>query len=480
MTETSMLDEMDALTRHLIHTDMVRARTEETLTAELDRMHVMQKIGNLITATFNLEQMLRVVGTSLTREMEFDRVLLYLAMEDSDALVCRTWQGYDAREKENISPYFTQLLRDRATDSDQPQLIAADDADLSGETRDVLKRAGLYAVVIAPVLTRSELIGGIVAGRIKPEPRVTPQEVHYFTLLTNQTGIAIMNSRLYRRIEDYSRNLEREVSERTRELFSAYRELQESKETLVASEKMAFLGQLTAGIAHEINTPIGAASNSLKTVGDLVEELKASIDAPDVTPEDYREIIKEMTEALTVANAAIGKAARFVRSVKAQTRDLANVELRPFDPGQTVEDIVVLLQHELKKNSVNVNVHADRSSGDLTLFGDPGKFSQILTNLINNAIDAYENKGGVIDVRISRHDEEIVHEVEDHGCGISEENMKRLFKQMFTTKWQGKGTGLGLSIVNGLVTGAFGGSIDVQSTVGQGTTFTVRLPRRAP
>lgn len=473
-----MHGDMDMLTRRIIHMDLERAHVEEALHDELDRLYMMQRIGNLINATFNLEQMLRVVATSLTKEMGFDRVLLYMPLEGEDELVCRTWLGYDSRQKDQLSAMLSRRIQRYAADSDLPTVMRLSDTELDPDTNMLLRNAGLQTLVMVPVMSQHELVGGIVAGLVDRDLTESQQDLGYFSLLSKQTAIAIVNSRLYRRIEDYSRNLEREVNERTRELFTAYRELQVSKETLVASEKMAFLGQLTAGIAHEINTPIGAVANSLKSMEDLLNELRLSIDAPDVTPEDYKEILNEMGQSLTVASSAIQKAARFVRSVKAQTRDLANVEVRSFDTVQTIDDIRVLLQHELRKNNVTVELNAERER-DLNLFGDAGKFSQILTNLINNAIDAYENEAGRIDVNVTRNGEELVIEVADHGCGITEENKKRLFKEMFTTKWQGKGTGLGLSIVYGLVTGAFGGSIGVESTLGEGTTFTVRLPRRS-
>lgn len=478
-------EEMDALTRRIIHSDLMRSRNEERLMAELERLYVMQRVGTSIYATFNLEQLLRVVATSLVRDLGFERVLIFLPVDGDDGLICRTWQGYESREKDSLSPLFAELLVRQArlseyeSGGDQPRSITLDDEHCTPEEGEALSRAGLAAAILAPVFSRQELVGGIMAGRAGAFPPITRDDLDYFSLICSQTGIAIVNSRLYRRIEDYSRNLEREVSERTRELFSAYRELQESKDILVQSEKMAFLGQLTAGIAHEINTPIGAVQNSLKSMEDLLEELKASVEAPEVTAEDYREILGEMSQSLAVASSAIAKAAKFVRSVKAQTRDLANMEVRSFDPIGTLGDIIVLLQHELRKSNATVDVEADPKE-DLGLFGDPGKFSQIMTNLVNNAIDAYENKGGQVLVRVYRKGNDVVFDIVDHGCGISEDNKKRLFKQMFTTKWQGKGTGLGLSIVYGLVTGAFGGLIDVESELEQGTTFTVRLPRRKP
>ena len=468
--------ETDALTRRVVSMDVAARRTEEELNADLERLLVLQRIGNLISSTFNLEQILRVVSTALVREMGFDRATLLLPVEGEARLVCRTWHGFDAPDRERLSQTLSRLVQKQALETDLPRLHDLRDGRLSRDAQTVLSGWAMRAMVTAPILLEGQLLGGVVAGVASGE--IDAHQLEHFGLLIKQASIGIINARLYRRIQDDSRNLESEVSERTRELTTAYRDLQLSRETLVASEKMAFLGQLTAGIAHEINTPIGAVANSLKMLEDLVTELRQSTDAPDVTAEDYREISQEMARSLAVAASAIQKAARFVRSVKAQTRDLANVEVREFDTVQTLDDIRVLLQHELRKNNASVELCTEGS--DFRLVGDAGKFSQIFTNLINNAMDAYDDHGGVVVVRVKDVVRSLVVEVCDEGCGISEENQKRLFHQMFTTKWQGRGTGLGLSIVYGLVSGAFAGTINVHSQEGRGTTFTVCLPRRAP
>ncbi len=239
------------------------------------------------------------------------------------------------------------------------------------------------------------------------------------------------------------------------ELERAYHELQRSQENLVRAEKMAALGRLTAGIAHEVNTPLGASLNALKMIEDLVDEYRVSI---------------EWT----------AKAAGYVRSIKAHTRNLDAVQERAFELPQLIEDTRMLLSHRLRLSSCSVTVDCPRS---LTLYGDPGKLGQVLTNLITNAIDAYEDHGsadGRIHIAVTATAEEVAVAVQDTGCGIVPEHLERVFEELFTTKPPGKGTGLGLSISRDIVSDCFGGRIEVASTPRVGSRFTLRLPRCEP
>src|SRR3990172_8788152 len=148
--------------------------------------------------------------------------------------------------------------------------------------------------------------------------------------------------------------------------------------------------------------------------------------------------------------------------------------------GQLLEDTPPLISHRPRLSSCSVTV--DCPAG-VTLFGDPGKLGQVLTNLITNAIDSYEQAGaetGVIGVQVCPRPEHVEIVVWDRGCGISPENMERIFEALFTTKPSGKGTGLGLSIARDIMTECFHGRIEVASTPGVGSFFTLWLPRRQP
>jgi PAS domain S-box-containing protein len=249
-----------------------------------------------------------------------------------------------------------------------------------------------------------------------------------------------------------------------------------AEERLASSEKMATLGRLTAGIAHEMNTPLAAARAALVEVEQLLRELSESIGDRDVTEDDRREIGEEMRSALGIANTAVERAAAFVRGMKTQTRDLARGERIRFDAVRIVGDALLLMRHDLRAN--NCEATFEHGGGGVELSGVPGRLIQVVSNLVGNAVDASGARGGgPIRVELKAHEEGVELRIADSGSGISPEVLPKIFEPMFTTKPFGEGTGLGLTIVHDIVTGEFGGTIDVTSRVGEGTTFILRFPR---
>jgi signal transduction histidine kinase len=350
--------------------------------------------------------------------------------------------------------------------------------------------AALGAELVLP-LARGDLSGFLALGAKKSRTLYTLDDLKFLSTLANQVAVAIRNAQAYRKIEELNADLERKVARRTgelaatnrelgeslRELERAYTDLQRSQENLVRAEKMAALGRVTAGIAHEVNTPLGAALNSLKVCEELAGEYARSIGDPEVTDDDHRQIAAELAELIGNVRRWTDKAAGYIRGIKAHTRSLSDVQERSFEVAQLVDDTLLLLAHRLRLSSCRVTVECPDG---VTLYGDPGKLAQVLTNLITNAVDAYEGRDGAIAIRVRARAAEVEIDVEDRGCGIAPENLGRVFEELFTTKPPGKGTGLGLSISRDIVGDCFAGRIAVESAPGRGSRFTLVLPRRAP
>jgi len=281
-----------------------------------------------------------------------------------------------------------------------------------------------------------------------------------------------------------SASLEQRVAERTRELEAsnvqlqrAYEDLQVNQEKLLIAEKMASLGRLTAGIAHEMNTPLAAVRVSLADLSRLGQEYESSIGDSQVTAEDYHAITEEMLHAVHLAQKAAERAASFVRSIKSQTRDLASQEPQRFDAVPVIQETLLLLGYALRH--ARCSDIFEPAIGRVELYGSPGRLAQVVTNLVTNAIDAsVEQGGGPINLRLTPGPEGVELKVSDQGSGIPPEVLSKIFDPMFTTKPFGQGMGLGLSIVHDIVTSDFGGTIEVESQVGQGTTFTLWFPNR--
>jgi signal transduction histidine kinase len=322
----------------------------------------------------------------------------------------------------------------------------------------VLSQDRPFNYVLQPLFFKQNPLGFILC-------EVGPRDGRIYEMLRTQISSALQSAALVRQVESHSRELE-----------SAYKILQNQQQMLLVVEKMASLGRLTAGIAHEMNTPLAAVRSALNTLDALAREYQSSIEDATVTAENHGEIAQEMLQTISLAVKAAEKAAGFVRGIKSQTRDLSAKEYVHFNAVSVIDEALLLLGHNLREKKCNVDF--DHSGDKIDLYGSPLRLAQIVTNLVNNAIDAsLANKSELIVLRLIEHAQEVVLQVCDQGCGIAEEALSRIFDPMFTTKSFGQSTGLGLTIVHDIMTGEFGGSIEVVTQVNQGTTFTLHFPR---
>ncbi len=274
-------------------------------------------------------------------------------------------------------------------------------------------------------------------------------------------------------------SLEVRVADRTRELAHAYESLKRNQSALLISEKMATLGRLSAGIAHEINTPLATMRTAMSVLGGMIGEYEARMRDPGATPESLAALAADMRSVVQAADASVDRAAQFISSMRAHTRGMAEKdEPVTFDAEEQARGAVVLVGHEIKKSCCDVSV--ETSGSWFSLRGSPGRFSQVVTNLLTNAIGACAGMGECrVVVRLSSIETMLTLEVTDTGCGIPEKDLSRIFDPLFTTRQDKGGTGLGLTIVHDIVTADFGGTIHLSSKPGAGATFRVHFPRQA-
>jgi signal transduction histidine kinase len=277
-----------------------------------------------------------------------------------------------------------------------------------------------------------------------------------------------------RSTEEVNLDLERAVQMRTADLARKNRELAEAldkltraQEQLVRSEKLASIGQLVAGIAHEINNPVNAIVN---TVGPL-EEAVAQIDDADAAVRD--EAAKEVREMVRVVQRGAQRTKAIVGALHnySRTDDESVVD---FDIDRSIDDSLELLRHLLKQNVTVEKKYANPGR----VRGHAGQINQVFMNLLTNAAQALSGREqATITIETRGDDGSVEVKIADNGPGIPADVLPRIWDPFFTTKDVGEGTGLGLSIVHELVE-RHGGSIECNTKVGEGTTFTVRLPRR--
>lgn len=281
-------------------------------------------------------------------------------------------------------------------------------------------------------------------------------------------------------IYELNENLEIKVKERTLELSAALDRLCHTQSELLQSEKLASLGALVAGVAHELNTPIGnavtVASTLVKTHQRFAESAKNGLTRSALT-----HYLNDVEEGGSIIERNLTRAAELIGSFKQLAVDQTSYQRREFDVRDVVQEISMAMRPTIRKTKFELMEEMPQS---FYLNSYPGPLGQILMNLINNAIiHAFDGREtGVITVRAYQNQQPdwLCISVSDNGCGISAEAQKKVFDPFFTTKMGQGGSGLGLHISYTLVTGLLGGRIELQSTLHQGSSFILHLPLVAP
>jgi two-component system NtrC family sensor kinase len=235
-------------------------------------------------------------------------------------------------------------------------------------------------------------------------------------------------------------------------------------ERLLQSQKLAAIGQLSAGIAHEINNPLAIIRQEAEW---MQQVLKKSAAAAAKEMEELQSSLHQIVQQ-------VDRCTEIIRNLLDFARKREPV-IQPVDVNRILEDMTMLVEKEARHHNIKIVRQYDRNLP--VIYSDAPQLRQVFLNLLTNAAHAIEKDGAVTLATGGGPNGSVHIMISDTGCGIAPENLKKIFDPFFTTKPEGKGTGLGLSICHGIIQ-RLGGEIGVQSIVGQGTTFTVTLPRR--
>ena len=252
-------------------------------------------------------------------------------------------------------------------------------------------------------------------------------------------------------------------------------QIESNQEMLLEKERLASLGQMIGGIAHNMKTPIMSVAGAAEGLTELVGEYVASIDNPTVTKEDHKEIAKDMLDWITKIKTHTSYMSDIITAVKGQASQLAGSEFSSFTLYDLVKKSDILVKHELKHSLVTLETKFDCDPA-IMLHGDINNLIQVLVNIISNASQAYNGKPNQkIQLIVDADDKNAYIYVIDNGCGMSQETQDKLFKEMVTTKGK-NGTGIGLYMSYSTIKGNFGGDIEFESKENVGTTFKITLP----
>jgi len=481
------------------------------LRRRVERLNLISQMGVAIASTLDVDTVIRNSITVSKKAVDGEAATLFTIDEITGELEFKIAQRPDGRDDETITGLKLppgQGVAGWVAQTGKPVLVE----DASQDPRfypEIDKKTGATtrSLIAVPLKIRERVIGVIEVVNKRGGEHFDKSDLFFVGLVANSVAVAIENARLtaqlkasHAQLQAHNELLERKVAERTSELTRANEELKKINEELVAtqnrlvqSEKLASVGQLAAGVAHEINNPLGYIKSNLATLGEYMrgimalitkyEELEAmvmQIGEPGLVAHaraiknrkddlDVEFIKGDIDQLLDESLQGVKRVAAIVKGLKRFSHaDTGRTE--PVDVNRNIEETMAVAHNEIKyRAEVNYDF------GDLPpVKANPVLLSQVFMNLLVNAAQAMD-KWGRIDVVTRADNDAVVVKIRDNGCGIDKENIEKIFDPFFTTKEVGVGTGLGLSITYGIIQ-KLGGKIEVESEKGKGTTFTVYLP----
>jgi two-component system NtrC family sensor kinase len=424
----------------------------------------VREISEAMVSMLSMREIGDRILVALTDTMGVSRAMVLLFDEGDRVLRASAWRGdWDQGDIETeISsehPLWKHLWMRR-------EELSRSDFD---EDPDPEKRESCWDIydtleveLLVPILFGVDLLGVIAVGRKLSGERLASDDRELLRTLANQSSIAIENAKAFDEIAKLNESLEARVEKRTREL-------QDTQNQLAHSEKLKSLGQMVAGVAHELNNPIGFIHANLQLVDEFIEKLVAAQES-GLDASQYRDAI---TKLLARSREGTERVKKIVQDLRTFSRtDQADLQMAQLT--DEIDSTLALMEPRFKGH---VEVIRDYQLLPQVLCY-PGQLNQVFLNLLMNACDVLE-EAGTITIRAQPIPEGVRIEFEDSGPGIPADVQTRIFDPFFTTKEVGKGTGLGLSLSHGIIE-RHGGRIQIVSPPGEGAIFQIELPLVAP
>lgn len=467
------------------HEGGVGSRTASTGdVASLD-VETVVRTAQAISATIQLDQLLTLILAMAMENAGADRGALVLERDgqwfvDVAQDVAGGSDGIPTGLPVARSPYVSRAVIQYALRTQETVLVDDVATDARFGRDPSLGRRGVRSVLCLPVVKQGTTVAVLYLENRLMVRAFTPERVGLLEMLAGQAAVSLENARLVEHLEE-------RVRVRTAELEETLENLRRAQRQMVETEKMASLGQLTAGVAHEINNPVNFMVSSvpslrrdIEDVLDVVaryregaargdwraaETLAETLDLP-LLEEEIRQLLQGIEEGSR-------RTAEIVRGLRSFSR-VDEGDVKPIDVREGLESTLMLL-----KKQYHPRIAVERDYGEVPpVECYPGQINQVFMNLLVNAIQAISDTGR-IRIQVRAEGDEVVMRFQDSGPGIPPEIVSRIFEPFFTTKPVGVGTGLGLSISYGIIQ-RHHGTMTVETEPGRGTTFTVRMPIRQP
>ena len=453
--------------------------------ARLQQHIVSQVSSSPLVLQGDVPGLARLITQEVGRTLGIERVSAWLFNARKDELECVAmyFASRDAYESGAIlsqamfGDEFQALVNSKYVDASDPYT----DPRTRGYIEGYLKPNGITSMLDAVVRIGEELIGLVCFEHVNHPHTWEAAEVVFSSQLGDQMALAVsiqrglhINEQLRLRdaqLLEINEQLEQRVEERTASLHQA-------RNALMESERLAALGAIVAGVAHELNTPIGNARMVATTIADKVRQFEQAMNSGALTKSLLSSFLQEQRDGAILLDNSLERAATLISSFKNVSADQTSGLIRTFKLHEVVRDNLETMSPAVNRHHCKI-VFNNSIVPDITMESCPGALGQVLVNFINNALlHAFEDtEQGQITISahlISNGELEMV--FSDDGHGIPAENLPHIFNPFYTTKLGKGGSGLGLHLVYNIITKTLGGRISASSVPGRGTTFTVQLP----
>jgi signal transduction histidine kinase/FixJ family two-component response regulator len=434
LEERRLRKERDDLTQEVV-------RANRQLERRVRDVSILYSIGQSVTALLDPEKVLNRIVEAAVYVTNAEEGALLLVDEESNDLYLRAARNLGEQFARGFRIKVQDSIAGQVVKTGKPFMESGDEASLKVKTGYLVK-----SLLYVPLKVKKEVIGVLSVDNKASNRPFTDNDMYLLSALADYASIAIVNAQLYDEVKSFNEELERKVEERTREL-------EETQAQLIQSEKLASIGELAAGVAHEINNPLGVMLGFTQV---MLKKL------PDKDP---------LCKPLTSIEREGLRCKKIIQGLLDFSRR-STPTFAPADLNNVVESACQLIEHQIAIN--NVEIVKGYAPNLPQIEADTNQLQQVFVNLIINAYHAMP-KGGQLRVTTRAVGDNVQAIFADSGVGISPENLKRIFDPFFTTKEVGKGTGLGLSVSYGIIE-SHGGKIEVDSQVGKGTTFVITLP----
>jgi GAF domain-containing protein len=460
----------------------LRQRTDE-LARSVGELRALGEVGQAVNSTLDVETVLRTIVTKAVELSSTDAGAIYVFDEERQEFRLRATYG--------MSEAMIAAISDRHIGVGDANIGAAAQrrapiqiADLreapTSALNDIILASGYRALLVVPLVGADRVVGALVVRR--REPGAFPQAaLGLLQTFADQSALAIQNARLFDNVET-----------RTHELTKSLEDLRTAQDRLVQTEKLASLGQLTAGIAHEIKNPLNFVNNFSGVSVELIDELEETlgrVTVDDKTRAEITELADTLRDNLDKIMQHGKRADSIVKNMLLHSRQ-GSGERRLVDVNALVEESLNLAYHGARAEKQGFNVTLQRSfdpsAGEVDAF--PQEISRVLLNLISNGFYAATKRQGqesgngfepTITAVTKSLGDRVEIRIRDNGTGIPPEVREKMFNPFFTTKPAGEGTGLGLSISHDIIVKQHSGIIEVDTEPGAFTEFRIILPRTA-